>query len=248
MTQQSRSPFEQGKERPSQQTPWMITFADLLSLLLAFFVLLFSMGRIEPEAWTSMVDSMARQFRAEERTVPKDTETVSRDSEPAAVRPAENLDYLRGVLEAALQGDPVLETAVIHKSSGRLVISIPAEILFFEKRATLTDGARPALAQLAAGLGRIDNRIMVAGLSNAAPVRNRYFDNNWSLSLTRARLVAGILNDRGYPRKISVLGYGDSRVDQLPADVVSRSPFGLNARLDIILLDEGNGDSLHGLF
>lgn len=219
-------------------TPWMITFADLLALLLTFFVLLFSMSQVRVDAWRSLTDSLNRSILDPTREVAIEP-TAERNVARVAVVRASDLDYLAALFEAKLSRDPALARARLTRLPGRLVISLPSDLLFASGSAEL---GRPG-AELAAALGdalrQVGNRVSVAGHSDPAPVpAGGPFGSNWELSLARAEAVARGLKRAGYDAPVAVRGFADSRFYDIAPELDRATRFRLARRVDIVILDE----------
>lgn len=226
---------------------WMLTFADLLSLLLTFFVLVFSMSTIQFDSWKSVVETMRDEFN------PNYAAITLRDYEnqtAVARRSARglNLNYLRALIERDLARYPELATASVRRETDRLVISVPANSLFQEKSALFADGATQAITQLTGSLVQIRNRLLVAGHTNNLPVDGRRVRSNWELSVTRAQLVAGVLADAGYVQPVTVLGHGASKFKIANAARATVEQLNAQERIDFVILGESRNDGVLDVF
>jgi chemotaxis protein MotB len=221
---------------------WMITFADLLSLLLTFFVLLFSMSTVEFESWKAVVATMSKQFnleRAKVELTPTPNESQLNTRQVAGL----NLNYLRVLMERAIAPHAAFEGVTVVRDNDRIVISIPSKHIFEEKETLLVSGGDKALAQLAGTLAQIKNRIRVAGFVPAGPLRLGKYRSHWELSLARARTVAGILTDSGYRHEITILGYAErTSIDSS----VSNQAVGTDGRIEIIIAADDRQDGIYG--
>lgn len=189
---------------------WMITFADLLSLLLTFFVLLFSTTTVKTETWQNVIDSMAREFNPKRnvtRISPEDSAEQLQRKHVVGL----NLTYLEQSVKQKLSGFPVFEGVQVLNLKDRLVISFPANIFFERKDVALAGDADRNLKILTEILVQIRNGIQVAGHTDNVPISSGKFRSNWELSMGRAQIVAGSLTDYGYGMPITVLGYAHTR-------------------------------------
>lgn len=227
------------EKRIEAQGNWMVTFADLLSLLLTFFVLLFSMSTIEFENWKAVVATMSDEFNSQRPEVvleAADTVNQLTPSEGAGL----NLNYLRVLLQRSLETHAVFDGISVQRKGEQIIVSIPADLLFETKDTKLLAGALRPLRQLAGTFLQIKNKIHTAGYTNSAPVSNGKHRSNWELSMARARIVAGILTDSGYRRPITVLGYADT------ADVGLKTE---NAeRVEIVIVAERSQKGIYDIF
>lgn len=216
---------------------WMLTFADLLSLLLTFFVLVFSMSTIQTGNWGDIVETMNEQFSAARSAVmPKryeENSTIAR----SGIRGL-NLNYLQALIERSITQSESFKDASVFRENDRVIISVPASGLFDKKDGIFIGDAVDALSHLAGSLVQIKNKLMIAAHTNDQPVLNGKYRSNWELSVTRAQLVAGVMADQGYLQPITVVGHGDSKFTKRGARA-SLSELNAQERIDFILINEG---------
>ena len=226
---------------------WMLTFADLLSLMLTFFVLVFSMNAIEFDSWKAVVQTMTRQFNPERPAISL-TEHAAPESLQTSKPRGLKLAYLEAVVGRSFEQIPVFQTGEIIRYREKIVISLPARALFEPKQAVPKAEAVQGFRLLAGVLLQLQNKIQVSGHTGRAPVRNNLFRSNWELSLTRARVVAGVLAGAGYRKPINVLGYADTRFSELDESIPEERRFDLAERIDIVIIDETRERGLYDLF
>tara|TARA_B100001964_G_C14098379_1_gene538112 strand:- start:307 stop:1008 length:702 start_codon:yes stop_codon:yes gene_type:complete len=225
------------KQRINQA--WLITFTDLTALLLAFFVLLFSMSEVQQGAWEAVVQSLSIKLNSVKRGPTSKQAShlpVTEIFIPKAVDPS----YFRSVLADKVRGVEVLERAVIQQLDDRMVISLPADALFERGSATLTEEAMNAAMVLSNALLVVGNRVDVIGHTDPDPVQSAAYPSNWELSLARATAMALALKDSGYPNQISAFGYADSRFEDLSFELSEERRYQLGRRVDIVVR-EGAG-------
>ncbi|MBL4692317.1 MAG: OmpA family protein [Magnetovibrio sp.] len=220
---------------------WMVTFTDLVSLMLTFFVLLFSMSSLQIDKWEKMTDNLSKTLN------PSKVKTVASATAEFNIgtifrRPATNLDYLSGVLTAGVLEDPLLAKSHVMLLEDRLVIALPGDLLFPPGKAEMPEEARAALFTLGGMLSNVSNQIGVNGHTDPVPPgKSQGFSSNWELSMARAAAVANSLRRSGYTDDIFAYGYADSRFQQLPnMDAVQRSAMG--RRVDVIILSTVGGN------
>jgi chemotaxis protein MotB len=224
------------------KTAWMITFADLVSLMLTFFVLLFSMSSVKIDQWDAMIDTMTQTLNPGKITTVA-AATAKFNIGTIFRRQATNLDYLSGVLSAGVANDPLLSSSRIMQLDDRLVIALPGDLLFPPGKATMPDEARSALFTLGSLLRNVGNQIGVNGHTDPTPpAPDKGFDSNWELSLARASAVANALRSSGYTDDIIAYGYADSRFSQLPKDISPEDRAKLGRRVDIVVFSTVGGE------
>ena len=180
---------------------WLISYADLLSVIFAMVVLLF--GRMLATA----------------AAVPDVAENVN-DALIAAAT-TQSTVAVEQVTPASQQEDQFAEL-VEQQFSGRIetrrrdrgiALVIPAVALFASARADLEPAAIPLLTELAATLRQVgDARIAVEGHTDDFAVQGGTFDSNWSLAAARANAVTHFLLDQGFaPDRLQSVSYADTR-------------------------------------
>jgi chemotaxis protein MotB len=192
----------------------MITFVDLISLMLTFMVMLFATSSIEAEAWRKTVDSLAQSLNWQGLQLPQVAArfAAQREQPPAAL----DLDYLAEVLHTSVTAVPSLQGVEIRREHDRLVLAIPGALLFASGSATVSPEARAALSELTPMLRGIGNRIVVEGHADPdAIAAGGAFASNWELSLARALAVADLLVATGLGRRVACYGLAESRYDEL---------------------------------
>ena len=205
-----------------QQTPanhssnqqWLITFADLISLLLAFFVMVFAMSTVEGERWQAVVNALSRWFTPFEQ-IDDPRPTADKTIQTNSPSPAVQLDYLASVLQDRLGANSLIMDGGVQRLEDRLVISIPSAALFSEKQTVPAMAARAGLLDIAANLRNVNNAILVIGHASPGPAIDESVRSSWELSLSRAVAVATELRRAGYLREIPIFGSNAMRIDHL---------------------------------
>lgn len=215
---------------------WLVSLADLLALLLAFFVLLFSMSEIKVDDWQPISETFGNKMSDVSELVVRSGEA---DRNMATIREPQAIDlaYLEHILNGKKTQSPLLANVDVFRAGERLVISI-AGPEFFKPG---TDREEREVAEVVRMLGttlqHVSNRIEVYGHTDPDPIRSRdaKYRDNWALSLARALSVANELTNAGYTRPIRVFGLADSRFDELVLiEDVSRK-YALARRVDIVV-------------
>lgn len=217
---------------------WLVTLVDLVSLMLAFFVLRFAMTTLDGpqyvEAAGSIVQSLNRQVAVVGEAAPV-IETVQGER----TRRGFSLAYLEPILEAKMAGDPVLQRARIDRVGDRLVVALPADLLFPTGGVDLIPAARRAVSELTTAIATLPNRIDVVGHADPQPMRgDGRYATNWELSLARADAVARHLVDTGFPRMLTVEGVGDSRFADVAPTLDLEQRYAMARRVDIVIFPE----------
>ena len=216
-----------------QSVAWLITFTDLVSLMLTFFVLLFSMSTIRTDHWDSVIDALSQSLNPSST---KAHTAATSDFNIATLfrKRAINLDYLTSVLQDASSKDPLLSGNHLMRMDDRLVVALPGDLLFEPGQAVLTESARQALFNLGGVLRNIGNKIGINGHTDPSSPTGDTYASNWELSMARAAAVANALRRSGYTEDITAFGYASSRYNELP-ELAQADRLALARRVDIVI-------------
>lgn len=223
------------RTRRAASRGWMITFADLLSLLLAFFVLLFAMSKVEIDAWKAMVDALSNRLNPLHQWTRPQLDT--KDATPRLfAKRAIDLDYLAGVLQAKMADNEILSQGVLHRLEYGLVLSLPGDLIFSPGQTQLRHDSQRAMVALGATLKLFSNGIELVGHTDASPLPpNSPFSSNWDLSLARALALANALRSAGYANSIKVLGAANGAYHDISPRLASARRDMLARRIDLVI-------------
>ena len=238
------SPLKSHVDDASQHR-WLITFTDLIALLLAFFVMLFSMSEVEPEPWENMTNSLVALLNPD---FGWDSllALIDLDADSTIADGAADLDYLQAVLSDKISNVTLLSKARLTRRGDHLIISLAADSLFAAGSAGLGEDSRAALYAMGDTLRHISNRVDVNGHTDPSPVRGGRYPSNWELSLHRAVAVAEALASAGYTRQIIATGLAESRFEESAFDGDREQALRHARRVDVIIREtqsaEGDDD------
>lgn len=221
---------------------WVLTFTDVMGLMLTFFVMLFAMSEPEQQQWADVSAALNNEFnkfygKIMERG-PTDSINLSRIDYDQAL----DIKYLEALLESTMANNEQLGGVKLIPQAGQLVLSLPQDLLFESGQADIkSDGAR-AIYALGGMLSRIKNKIEVTGHADPRPVSRAQdmgkYSSNWELSLARAANVAGLLNSVGYERAIDIRGLSSGRYDDMAAVIADEAQrIELSRRVDIVIMN-----------
>jgi len=182
---------------------WLISYADLLSVVFAMVVLLF--GRMTIVSATT--PSALAAPEPESRSSPPPTPGSAAAAVAATSTPSRE-DRVADLIQVRFRG----QIATERREHG-LQVTIPEVALFDSARAELHESALPVLAELAATLREGgETRISVAGHTDNVPVRGGQFASNWDLASARANAVTRYLLGQGFdPSRLQSVSYADTR-------------------------------------
>ncbi len=232
MNSEHLRPAELNVSRPS--TAWLVTFTDLVSLMLTFFVMMFAMSNVKVDQFKNMTDALSRSLNPLRL---KSTVTPSAQFNIGSLfrKPAIDLDYLASVLREAVRQDSSLVGTRVFKQEARLVIALPGDALFVDGRAELSDSARSTLFDLGGVLRTIANKMAVYANAETGRPADTTYGTAWELSLVRAITVANTLRDSGHSSGIVSHGVADSRYAD-SSNLTEDERRSLARRVDIVIL------------
>lgn len=189
---------------------WMVTFADVLALLLTFFVMMFAMNDIREDEWKGFVQAMTGRFNP--ANPPADFQMRDGISDTSAVeRLGLDLGYLESLIQTHLDSADTAGDYQIMRRSDRLIIRLPSVLAIEDGQPTLTRTARSAAREIGQVLGTLDNRVSVDGHA-ARGTDGVLYPSAWELSLAAATVVADAIRETGFEREIRVFGRGDAHL------------------------------------
>lgn len=227
-------------ENEEDQAPlWLITFTDIMALMLTFFVLLYSMSVPKFDKYSQLSQAV------EEGLINYPTLSLAAGKSPEqsveSIKTFKGLDfdYMIGLLRNYVQKHNLGQSVMILKAEDRILISLPAEIAFSSGQADLSIEAKKALASMNGILNKFPNRIRIVGHADPTPIgsQNQY-QNNWALSLARAQSVAEFLKQRGYKKELSAHGVSSGHFKEIPTTISSENKNRLSRRVDIVLMGD----------
>lgn len=225
---------------PENHERWLVSYADFITLLFAFFVVMYALSSINEGKYRVMSDSISSAFR----NIPGATSGAQVALNPGPNTPlsiaiptkrlppnvktdatqAAKRDRLRNMareLNKALA--PLVEEGKVKVTEGALgiTVDINASVLFAPGDARLDLGAVRALAAVAQILAPTDFPITVEGHTDNTPINTPQFPSNWELSGMRASSVVRLFIETGVDgRRLTATGYADQRplADNATAD------------------------------
>ncbi len=216
----SPPPAEEKKEEGGGAPEWMATFADLVTLLMCFFVLLFAMSTTQQETYKELVKSLRSALGAQAVPESGTREGLTMHEVPSEA-PTDNqaIDELGGMIEKEMDDivSEVRELVLFNKLGGEVsvtkseegVVITLSDLLLFEQGGTsLSAKGFDILEKVAAVLSKLAYHVKIKGHTDNEPISSATYPSNWELSSARASKVVRLLVDNGVPPfYISAEGY-----------------------------------------
>lgn len=217
---------------------WLVSYADFMTLLFAFFVVMYAISSINEGKYRVMSDSIVYAFRSAPGAAAAVTVAGSQGDQappanpipvdPARVKTGETQavkkEHLRGLAKDLNQAlAPLMAEGKVTVTEGALgvTVDINASVLFAPGEARLDLGAVRALGAVGRVLAANDFPIVVEGHTDTIPISTPQFPSNWELSAARAASVVRLFIDTAVdPRRLTASGYADQRpvADNATAD------------------------------
>jgi len=214
---------------------WLISYADLVTLLLALFTTLYAASTIDAHKLGPLSSSIREAFDAPPATaVPGAAPAiVAPVTVVAGAPPREDLQLrLARDLAEAIKLDRVR----MHRDARGLILSLPEEAAFAVASSDVSGEARQMVDRIAAAVAPTPNSIRIEGHTDDVPIRTSRFQSNWELSTARASAVVEYLVTTSglAPGRLSAAGYGEFH-PRVPNDTPENRA--ANRRIDIVILD-----------
>lgn len=203
---------------------WLISFTDLLSLLLGFFVLLYSMSEPRQERWNEMVKGLSARSTAATYSERAPKPTAAFNGASIETHSRVDLGYLAALLRGQMRERPELDNVALAHEDDRVVLGIPIDTLFERDSRVLSDDGRKVLFLLGSVMARSGNRIEVTGHAENGTTGGA----SWEAALIRAVAVSAALRD---------MGYGSDLVARAVSQPASQGMTG-TPRLDIVIREQ----------
>lgn len=222
---------------------WIVTFADLVTLLMVFFILLFAMGTIEDEKFRQIKESLKDALG--EDTIPEagiregldvvkqilDEKTVHAVDEVGAMV-AKEIEEIASEVEEFVYKNKLSGQVEVSSDERGAVITLSDTVLFPPGAARMTFKGRETIKQIFDLLKQFDYQVKIEGHTDNIPIRTEIFPSNWELSAHRAAEVARMLVDEGFPpHHLSIEGFAGYRPKVANDSPQNRA---VNRRIEIV--------------
>ena len=202
---------------------WAVTYGDLMSYLMIFFLILFSA-------------SLARTDKSQSRKYEESLVNIQKAFGGKA--DAHRLERAKTQEREDKAADKLKETVSslvqIDSNERRIKLVLTEAVLFDSGKAELKARAREVLKPIVSELKKLPNDVLVEGHTDNIPIRKGQYATNWELSMARAYSVIKFMEETGMdPKKLAGSGYGDNRPVGENTSVEGRAR---NRRIEISLL------------
>lgn len=198
---------------------WLLPYSDMMTLLLALFIVMFAMGKTD----AAKFQEMSKQFniifaggtgvmqRDGNSMIPMDQSGESSESGISNAQMEEDkMAQIKKALEQEIEREGNADKVKVELNGEGLGISIQDVVLFNSGEADIFKDVSPLLLRVSNMVKDLDNKIKITGHTDNVPIKNDKFRSNWDLSAMRAINVMNFMVDSGKisPEKISIQAYG----------------------------------------
>lgn len=226
--------FRPAADSPADCSRWLTTFNDMITLLMVFFVLLFSMGSLDVERFKHFQNALQSAMGLLEagRHAPVGIVT----DQPSV--PGPEAEAGQGTSPSGSDPVPAINTRgleAVYTPDG-IHLTLDDKLLFGSGSARLTTGGEALLDRVARIIKPLKRTIRVDGHTDSRPIATSAYPSNWELSTARAVSVVKYLSQSAgiAPQYLAAAGYGDSK-PRAPND--TEINMSKNRRVEIILGD-----------
>lgn len=232
---------------------WLVSYADFITLLFAFFVVMFAVSQVDSKKLGRFTESVNVAFQTNGLFAPSSGSPLERGGSagsalvPAIVNDRPSLfRYTASSPRAQAVKDSLeeqIDTAGLGASVGLrydergVAISLPESLYFRAGSANLRTEALELMAEIARAVATQQGPILVEGHTDDLPVRSTLFTSNWELSAARAARVVRYLVEEGgiEGTRLSAVGLADTRPLVENTDEATREA---NRRVQIVIVTE----------
>jgi chemotaxis protein MotB len=221
---------------------WLVSYADFITLLFAFFVVMFATSQQDKKKMADFAQSIqsafndSALFQAHSDKPPLSDQTpITPPAVAPAITPQAVQQQIQQELETALSREISENSVSIHQTEAGLVISLREAGFFAAGSADIQKQSLPALNKIGMAIAQCNNNIRVEGHTDDRPIHNAQFESNWELSTARATRIARFFMQLPGTdaARFSAAGYAQYRP---VADNDTEAGRMQNRRVDVVLL------------
>ncbi len=215
---------------------WLLTYADMITLLMAFFIMMYSMSVISMEKFEQAAAGLRAEFGGAARAEASGGGVVPHKIEGDLPALEDDLQSVKEQLEEYIKENELEDLIrTSHEARGLVITLVSDNLLFPVGDATLRAPALAILDKIARLLQNIPNLIVIEGHTCDLPINTERYPSNWELSAARACAVVRYLAEQWDIEivRMAATGYGESRPVHTNDSETGRA---LNRRVEMVIL------------
>lgn len=194
---------------------WLLPYSDLLTLLLALFIVMFAISSIDKQKFEALSAQLSAIFAGgsglmeQSGQSPIPIENFASSADKTAIE-GDKMNQIKESIQEEIKEKGYSDRVKVSLNNEGLEISIQDTVLFNSGDAEVLDSVFPLLLEISGMLNRLDNSIKIAGHTDNIPIHNEKFRSNWDLSAIRAINVMEFMVNQGKirPERFVIEGYG----------------------------------------
>lgn len=185
---------------------WAVTYGDLMSYLMIFFLVLFSFAiakndKTKSRKYEESLGSIQKSFGGK-----IDQKRLDRAAQK------EKEEFVVDRLKESVQNQELSKLVQIQSNERKVKLVLTEAVLFDSGKAELKDKAKAVLIAITNELRKLPNDVLVEGHTDNVPIHGGRYPSNWELSMARAYSVVKFMEQSGMDsRKLAGIGYGEHR-------------------------------------
>ena len=196
-------------DHSSGQERWIVSYADFMTLLMAFFVVMYSISSVSEKKYKVLSDTLSGAFNHSDNS-----EVLIVGEGKVEVDIVESIPNITHLISQQL--DERFQSLVndklvsVNQNEKWLQIELQSTILFDIGGAVLNKSAEKIIGEISSIMSKYLNVIRVEGFTDNTPIKNSLYTSNWELSTARATAVVRLMESQGVdPRRLAAVGYGE---------------------------------------
>lgn len=221
---------QKNDDHTENQERWLVSYADFITLLFAFFVVMYAVSSVNEGKYRVLSSSLVSAFKSSNPTnaVPvQSTEFIPINIHPSnetdsiklidnlSIHKAKKQEKMKSMAKNILHAlDPLVKDGQVRitQSSLGITVEINASVLFSPGQAKLAENSSLTLQAVANVIKGHEHEIHVKGHTDNLPIHNGSFPSNWELSTARASSVVRLFIENGVEAyRLTAVGYGENR-------------------------------------
>jgi len=228
---------------------WLLTYADLITLLLAFFIMMYTFSKQDGQKYQEVSTHLKTIFAGGTGIAQKGNISGTAPLNPMPIKVVSSNEIKKQIeqeIKTVADTNGLKDNISVLSDERGIVIRIMDKAFFDEGKAELKDSAKSTLDKIVPVIKQINNHIRVEGHTDNVPIKTNEFKSNWELSVRRGTEVVRHLIERGGvpPQRISASGYAEYRPIVDNDTMTNRA---LNRRIEIVVAKsatEQSGDKI----
>lgn len=194
------------EEQLNKGALWAVTYGDLMSYLMIFFLVLFSFSiakadKTKSRKYEESLGNIQKAFGGK-----ADTQRLER------AKAQEKESQIESRLKESVSSKELSGLVQLQSNERKVKLVLTEGVLFASGKADLKEPAKRVLTPIAAELRKLPNDVIIEGHTDNLPIKNGRYGSNWELSMARAYTVLRFFEEQGLSsRHLAGIGYGDNR-------------------------------------